>query len=403
MDKTSPKKRSRTAYRLANRIIWRHLILFLGKKIFGQVYYDKRIHTLHEKNARQIKSTILELKGLFTKIGQLLSVMSTILPDAYANALESLQDGAPQSNFEDTEITIQQELGEPLSDLFTSFQRTPIASASIGQVYKAELKTGEIVAVKIQHSDIKELARLDLNIIQKLIKRFSFFLKINGIEHLYSQVRLMIEEELNYDLEAKSMQRIATNLADFKTFIIPKVYSEYSSENIIVCDFHEGTKITNTAQLKEWNIDPQVISEQLITAFCKMILEDGFYHADPHPGNVLVNKNGEIILLDFGATAELNNEMRQEIPIVIQHIIRKDTPKIIKSLQKMGFLGNDDDSKEVAGQLVDALTTFVQNEIKVDTHLAIKNALQLMHGLDFEKEVALRDKDKNSKNNKIFI
>ncbi len=97
-----------------------------------------------------------------------------------------------------------------------------------------------------------------------------------------------------------------------------------------------------------------------------MILDDGFYHADPHPGNVLVNQQGEIVLLDFGATAQLNDEMRKEIPILIQHIIRKDTAKIIKSLQKMGFLGNDSDSKEVAGKLVDALTTFVQNEIKID-------------------------------------
>ncbi len=104
----------------------------------------------------------------------------------------------------------------------------------------------------------------------------------------------------------------------------------------------------------------------------KLILDDGFYHADPHPGNVLINKAGEIILLDFGATAELNEAMRREIPILIQHIIRKDTPKILASLQKMGFLGNDNDSREVAGKLVDALTNFVQNEIKLD-NLNIKD------------------------------
>lgn len=366
MDNITPKKRARKAYRLANQIMWSYLRLYLAKRVFGKRYYENRINALHEKNALRIKTAILDLKGLFTKVGQLLSVMSTILPDAYANVLESLQDDAPASSFEETEKTIENDLGEPISTLFLNFDKTPIASASIGQVYKAQLKTGEQVAVKIQHNDIEALAELDLNIIEKLVKRLSFFLKIKGIDHIYKQVRLMVEEELNYSLEAESMQRISANLSDFEGIVVPKVYSEYSSSKIIVCDFHEGVKITNTEKLAEWNIDPKEISERLITAFCKMILDDGFYHADPHPGNVLVNQQGEIVLLDFGATAQLNDEMRKEIPILIQHIIRKDTAKIIKSLQKMGFLGNDSDSKEVAGKLVDALTTFVQNEIKID-------------------------------------
>ncbi len=366
MDNITPKKRARKAYRLANQIMWSYLRLYLAKRVLGKRYYENRINALHEKNALRIKTAILDLKGLFTKVGQLLSVMSTILPDAYANVLESLQDDAPASSFEETEKTIENDLGEPIDILFSNFDKTPIASASIGQVYKAQLKTGEQVAVKIQHNDIEALAELDLNIIEKLVKRLSFFLKIKGIDHIYKQVRLMVEEELNYSLEAESMQRISANLSDFEGIVVPKVYSEYSSSKIIVCDFHEGVKITNTEKLAEWNIDPKEISERLITAFCKMILDDGFYHADPHPGNVLVNQQGEIVLLDFGATAQLNDEMRKEIPILIQHIIRKDTAKIIKSLQKMGFLGNDSDSKEVAGKLVDALTTFVQNEIKID-------------------------------------
>ncbi|MFT5819584.1 MAG: ubiquinone biosynthesis protein [Crocinitomix sp.] len=366
MDKITPKKRARKAYRLANRIMWSYVRLYVAKRIFGKRYYENRINALHEKNALQIKTAIIELKGLFTKVGQLLSVMSTILPDAYANILESLQDQAPASPFEETEKTIQHDLGETTSSLFSAFDKTPIASASIGQVYKAQLKTGEQVAVKVQHDDIEALAELDLDIIEKLVKRLSFFLKIKGIDHVYKQVRLMVEEELNYTLEAESMQRIAVNLSDFSGIIVPKVYSEYSSSKIIVCDFYEGVKITNVEKLAEWNIDPKEISERLITAFCKMILDDGFYHADPHPGNILVNDKGEIILLDFGATAQLNDEMRKEIPLLIQHIIRKDTSKIIKSLQKMGFLGNDSDSKDVAGKLVEALTTFVQNEIKID-------------------------------------
>lgn len=372
MSKFSSKKRARKAYRVAYQITWSYLSLFIRKKLFGKAYYEKRIAALHQKNAERIKTTILSLKGLFTKVGQLLSVMSTILPSEFAKVLESLQDDAPASSFEDTAKTIEKELGEPIDAIFASFDKAPIASASIGQVYRATLKTGEQVAVKIQHPDINELANLDLNIIEKLVKRLAFFLKIQGIEHVYKQVRMMIEEELNYLQEAQSMEIISTNLKGNDHIIIPKTYPAYSSSKIIVCDFHEGVKISNIKQLTAWGIQTETLSKQLIEAFCKMILEDGFYHADPHPGNVLVNKEGQIILLDFGATAKLNDEMRREIPVIIQHIIRKDTPKIIRSLQKMGFLGSDYASQEVAEKLVDALTTFVQNEIKID-NLNIKN------------------------------
>jgi ubiquinone biosynthesis protein len=372
MTKLTAKKRRRKAFRTANRIMWTYFWLLVRKKLFGQTYYQKRINALHEKNAERLKAAILELKGLFTKVGQLLSVMSTILPDAYADILASLQDDAPASSFESTESTIIKELGESIEALFSEFDRQPIASASIGQVYKARLKTGQQVAVKIQHPDIESLADLDLTVIEKLVRRVSFFLQIKGIDNVYKQVRIMVEEELDYGYEAKSMIRISENLKDFDKIIVPNVYSAYSSPKIIVCDFHEGVKITNREKLKEWQVDPQELSERLVTAFCKMILVDGFYHADPHPGNILVNNKGEIILLDFGATAELNEEMRKEIPLLIQHIIRKDTPKIIASLQKMQFLGTDHDSLEVAEKLVAALTTFVQNEIKMD-NLNIKD------------------------------
>ena len=366
MVKQSARKRTRKAFRTANKVLRSYLWLYILRKILGKRYYEKRIDRLNEKNALRIKNAILDLKGLFTKVGQLLSVLSTILPEAYAQVLESLQDKAPASSFEDTERTIIESLDDPIDTVFKEFDQTPIACASIGQVYKAKLLTGETVAVKVQHRDIQDIAEIDLNIVEKLVKRLSFFLKIKGAEHIYQQVRMMVEEELDYVREVKSMQRIKDQLQEFDNIIVPQVYSAYSSDKMMVSDFHEGVKITAVDQLKKWNLDGQVIAEELITIFCKMILEDGFYHADPHPGNVLINEKGQIILLDFGATATLNDEMREEIPAIIQHIIRKDTPKIIRSLQKMGFLGNDNYSKEVAAKMVEALTNFVQNEIKID-------------------------------------
>lgn len=366
MPTLSARKRTRKAFKTANRILGSYIWLYLRSKVFGQTYYSKRVGKLHQRNAERLKETIIELRGLFTKVGQLLSVLSTILPDAYANVLESLQDQAPPSSLESTKKTIRESLGKEPSEIFQTFDENPIASASIGQVHKAQIKTGEWVAVKVQHPDVKDIAEIDLNIVEKLVKRVSFFLKVHGAEHIYKQVRIMVEEELDYEREVKSMQRIKDQLSEFDNVIVPKVYSEYSTDKMMVADFHEGVKITAVEKLEEWGLNGRTIAEELITIFCKMILVDGFYHADPHPGNVLINEKRQIILLDFGATATLDDEMREEIPAIIQHIIRKDTPKIIKSLQKMGFLGNDNYSKEVAAKMVDALTTFVQNEIKID-------------------------------------
>lgn len=363
---TSHRVRAKKAYKVANKVFISYIRLFLAKKLFGKSYYNKRIDALHEKNALRIKMTILELKGLFTKVGQLLSMMTSILPDQYMIILESLQDKAPESPFAETKKLLETELGEPIDELFSEFDESPIASASIGQVYKAKLKSGEKVAVKIQHPNIDELAEADFTIIEKLVKRLSRFIKINGFEHVYGQVRSMIEDELDYVQEAKSMELIGANLLDVGKVLVPVVHTAYCSKRVLVTTFHDGAKITDTEKLDEWKIDRNLIAERLILTYCKMILEDGIYHADPHPGNVLVNKEGDIILLDFGAVAEMNEEMRMEIPILIQAIIRKDNNKILDSLHKMGFVGRDDESKKVAAKLIDALSYFLQNEVKIE-------------------------------------
>lgn len=363
----SVRKRSRKAYRLSNQLLFSYLSLYLGKKLFGNRFYNRRIEKVHAKNAKRVKNAISELKGLFTKAGQLLSTLSHILPDQYMSALESLQDAAPASPFEETTALIEKELNGSISNLFESFETTPIASASIGQVYRAQLKSGEKVAVKVQHSNIEELATADLVIIEKLIKRISFFVKIQGIEHVYGQVKLMIEEELNYEIEAQSMQQISANISDVENVRIPKVMTEYSSQRILTTQFEEGVKITNTQQLDEWHIDRNALAERFILVYFRMILEDGLFHADPHPGNLLVNEAGELIILDFGAVSRLSEGMRSEIPVLLQAILRKDESKILTSLKKLGFIGSDAESSKVAKKLISALSQFLQNEVKIDS------------------------------------
>lgn len=363
----SVRKRSRKAYRLTNHLLFSYLFLFLGKKVFGKNHYERRLERTHTKNAKRVSAAIADLQGLFTKAGQLISTLSHILPDAYMAALESLQDDAPQSPFGETKALIELELKQPLDVLFAQFETTPIASASIGQVYRARLHSGESVAVKVQHSHIEELAEADLMIIEKLIKRISYFVKIQGIEHVYGQVRIMIQEELDYEKEANSMRLIAQNIQHIEGVRIPTIFPSHSSKRVLTTQFEEGTKITNTSQLDAWNIDRAALGEKLILVYLKMILEDGVYHADPHPGNLLVTQEGELILLDFGAVSQLSDPMRKEIPVLLQAILRKDEAKILISLKKLGFIGSDAESSKVAKKLIAALSQFLQNEVKFES------------------------------------
>jgi ubiquinone biosynthesis protein len=362
---TNPKKRRRKAYSVSYRVGWSYLRLIALKKVFGETFYKKRINKLHQKNAKRVKDGILELNGLFIKVGQLISIMSNVVPDAYGAVLESLQDNTPSSNFESTKQNIEQELGDSLSNLFKSFEENPLASASIGQVHKAVLKTGESVAVKIQHPDIEQLAKIDLSIIEKLINLGSRIFKIKGMDHVYSQVRQMIYEELDYKQEAQSIQTIKENCEKIDGVIIPTVFTAYSSKKILTTTFCDGVKITNTKQLKDWGVNQDKIAEKLVFTYCEMLLNHGVYHADPHPGNLLVNKNGDIVILDFGAVGYLSDEMRENIPLFVRAIVSKDQEKVLESLKNMGFIAEGKAAEKTAQQLIKALTEFLGSGINV--------------------------------------
>ncbi len=385
----NPSKRRRKAFGLAFKIIWSYLRLNATKRFRSEASYRIKINALHEKNALRIKSTILELNGLFIKVGQLLSNLSSVLPNAYGDLLESLQDNTPYSDFSVVKQHIETEFGESLETLFSDFDELPLASASIGQVHKATLKTGEYVVVKIQHPYIQELAEIDLDIIEKINSRINKYFKVKGLEHAFGQVRLMILEELDYSKEANSMVKIKENCQDIDGVYVPTVFTEYSSKTILVAEFCEGVKITNTTQLAEWGINPTEIADKLVFTYCEMILNHGIYHADPHPGNLMVNEKGELIFLDFGAVGELKEEMRANIPPFLQAIIAEDNDKIMESLQKMGFVGKGKEKDEATRKIVESLTEFLQDAISLESinfdNIKQSNLFQL------QKELSLKE------------
>lgn len=356
-------KRKRKAYFTALSIARSYLFLKILKPFLSDQKYKVALEKRHTKNAKKVKKAIIALNGLFIKVGQLLSILSNVLPEAYGIALESLQDRAPASSREDSENTILKELGQSCYSIFERFEGEPLAAASIGQVHIGYLQSGEKVAVKIQHPQIEFLADLDLQIIENLVKLAGRYFKVNGLDNIYKQVRIMINEELDYAHEARAMTRISDSLAKQKDIIIPKVYTEFSSKKVLVTRFCEGEKITNKGLYGAGKLSAKGTCENLMEAYCKMFLVDGYYHADPHPGNIMVNESGQIILLDFGAVGTLTDITRKEIPKFLQAIVAQDTDRVLASMQKMGFVGKEKNTEKTAQKMIEAMNEFINSGI----------------------------------------
>lgn len=361
-----PGWRIRKAYWTATVVIWSYARLFLLKKIFGRKYYERRIQKLHERNAERVKQAMLELKGLFIKIGQLLSILSRFLPEAYQKPLEGLQDQVPARPFHEVEQRIAWEFGRRPNEIFARFDEAPLAAASIGQAHRAALADGTEVVVKVQHANIEEVAEVDLRILRKLTKAVMWFYDIQGLDFAYEQVRQMIEEELDFAKEAQSMQAISANLVEEPQFAIPQVHLEFSTQRVLTTTWHDGVKIANLERLSEWKIDQCDLVERLLRAYSRMVFKDGFYHADPHPGNLLVQEDGTLVLLDFGAVARLSPQLMEGIPQLIEATIKNDQQTMVKALRKMGFLAKGKDAEVMARKVITAMRNFLQNEVQLE-------------------------------------
>lgn len=347
-------------------MVWSYIWLGWKSKIFGAKYYEKRIVELHFKNAEIVKKAILELQGLFIKVGQLLSILTNFLPEAFQKPLEELQDQLPARPYKEIERRIFSEFGQFPEDLFAEFNKTPIAAASIGQAHKATLKNGTVVVVKVQHQNIEKIAEVDLMVMEKLTRLASRFYDIKGMEYAYTQVQKMIEEELDFEKEAKSMQQIHANLDAEMDFEVPEIHPEYCTKRVMTTTFYEGVKISNIEQIKAWGLNGRDIANRLLHAFCQMVFEDGFYHADPHPGNILIQEDGTIVLLDFGAVASLEPDTRTGLLELIEAAAKNDKEKIVAALKKLGFIADERQAERISEKVIDAFRNFLQNEVQFE-------------------------------------
>jgi predicted unusual protein kinase regulating ubiquinone biosynthesis (AarF/ABC1/UbiB family) len=343
-----------TAYFVTAQVALSYVALAASRRFRRAETFERVTREKHRRNAQRIEAAIVKLRGLFIKVGQLISIMANFLPDAFREELERLQDQVPPRPYEDIEARLREELGgRGPSEVFAEFSREPVASASIGQVHRARLATGEAVAVKVQYPDIEEIVRTDLRALKRIFGVLRWFMPEYGFDTIYAEIREMVLAELDYRQEASAIERIAGNFRaraaahgppSAANVRFPRVVTEYSTARVLTTEWMEGFKVADLERLSAAGVDRRKTARVCVEAYCQQIFIDGLYHADPHPGNLLVQPpaapGGEptVVFLDFGATATVSEGMRRGMISFLQGAMTRDTTRIVAAMKEMGFL-----------------------------------------------------------------
>ncbi|MBW2094121.1 MAG: AarF/ABC1/UbiB kinase family protein [Deltaproteobacteria bacterium] len=296
----------------------------------------EKIETL--SRAERVRMALEELGPTFIKMGQILSTRPDLLPVEFLRQLSKLQDDVPAFAFELVKEGIEQELGRPLGDVFQEFEETPLASASIGQVHKARLMNGDPVIVKVQRPDIKRMIEVDLEImlhLATLMERHLKAMEIHRPTRVVEEFARTLEMELDYTLEAAHAERFAAQFLGERTIYVPKVYREATSKRILTMEYIEGIKASELEKLEKAGLDTRKIARRGFDLILKQIFIHGFFHADPHPGNVFILPNNIICFLDFGMMGRIRRQAREDFADLIMGIVQRDETKAAHSLVAM--------------------------------------------------------------------
>ena len=343
---------SRT-YRHLNR--YRQILAILFKYGFGDLlemlkidqYIEVGLQMISRKRAvraekltrpQRLRMAFEELGPTYIKLGQILSTRPDLIPVDYIDELSKLQDEVPPFPFEEIQKVAESAFGVPPEDVFESLDETPLASASIGQVHRATLKDGEAVAVKFQRPGIRRIIEVDLEIMLHLatlaerhIEELSFHRPVKIVE----EFARTLEKEIDYQIEATNMERIARQFLDVAFVYIPKVYRDFTTSRVLTAEFVEGLKISDLDRLEAAGLDRKLITTRGADLVLKQVFDHGFFHADPHPGNIFVLPNNVICLLDFGMVGIVDRQTRENFVDLVDSVVHQNETRAAQTLLKL--------------------------------------------------------------------
>ena len=323
----------------------------------------RRVDTeTRRRRANRVLDSLLTLGPTFIKLGQLLSTRPDILPPEYIDVLSQLQDEVPPAEWSAAREVVEAELG-PVDEAFDDFDPDPISGASLGQVYTAKVD-GDEVAVKVRRPNIEPLVESDLRVIRWSLPILLTFIdesRAFSLENLADEFAKTIREEMDYEREAEMLREIRENFAGDDTVVIPPVVEDRSGPRVLTMQYIPGTKINDLEALRSKDLDRTRIAENLQRAYLQMIIEDGVFHADPHPGNLAVTDEGSIIFYDFGMSGRVDDFIQDKIVDFYVAVANQDTDAILDALIEMGTLSPEAD-RQVMGEVMELAIQDVRGE-----------------------------------------
>ncbi|MCJ8305719.1 MAG: AarF/ABC1/UbiB kinase family protein [Nitrosopumilus sp.] len=291
------------------------------------------------KNARKVLNIFISLGPVYIKLGQWLSSRADILPQPYLEELAKLQDSVPAAPFDQVKPIIEKDLG-PIDEKFDKIDPNPIAGASLGQVYLGSI-SGQQVAIKVKRPGIEKVVAKDIKVLKRILPLGLRFVDRNlrySAKAMLSQFIESIHEEMDYTIESENLKKIKKDMETNNKVIIPSVFDDFSSKNVLTMEYLPGIKVTNVQALDERGIDREQLVIDVHKVFFTMLLKHSIFHADPHPGNISVTGDGRLILYDYGMVGRINNETRFRLIRLYLALVEKNPPRVVNAMIDLGML-----------------------------------------------------------------
>lgn len=329
--------------------IWRFVLTLLFYSWLDQKnwsYGGRPTESQRAQRRRQraiwIRETLLNLGPTFIKVGQFFSTRADLFPSEYVEELSKLQDRVPAFGYEQVVSIIESEQGKPVSAIFDYIEATPLAAASLGQVHRARLKNGDEVVVKVQRPGLVRLFTIDLEILRGIAEFFQYRTKWGkgGRDWIgiYEECRRTLWEEVDYLNEGRNADTFRRNFRDLPKIAVPRVYWRYTSGRMLTLEYLPGIKVSDYEALAVAGLDRKAIAQLGAHAYLRQLLKDGFFHADPHPGNIAVKTDGTLIFYDFGMMGRIKPDIKERLLVTLSGIASKDADKVVQSLVDLGAL-----------------------------------------------------------------
>jgi ubiquinone biosynthesis protein len=368
-----------------------------------KIKYFARWHRVERHTIPQrLRIAFSELGPSFIKLAQILASRPDLITSEYADEFKKLQDKVPSFPSDLARQMVEAEIGVPLEDVFSEFDDVPVAAASIAQVHNATLKSGEKVVIKVQRPDIREVIDTDtaiLSAIARLMLRYipeSKYFDPHGIVNEFSRT---VKKELDFVAEAKNAQRFKRNFRDVEDICIPEIHPDLLSGKVIVMERIEGVRIDDIRKIDSFGVDRADLARRGVNAYFKMIFEDGFFHADPHPGNIFVMPDGRIGIMDFGIVGWLTEDMMENIASAFLAVLNKNFDRLIDLYVDLGLITDEVDlegfKREFKADLVNLLEPLYDatiSEVNFPEYLEALTHLVIKHGLKVPSDLLLMNK-----------